>query len=113
MIQQEIYKIQSVHEPAFSVSPSMLTRRTEMELESTRESTGSATAATAAIEELRERMTTAEAAALEGVPSLASHGIVRVITVVEALTELGVREDLVRLVDRRHLSFRPALVGMC
>ena len=89
-----------------SVTTAVMSRRAEVELESARES--SATAATAATRKELEGMTAGEASAgeaalleelrkwmcaalLERVPSLLRHGVVRVVAVVEARTQLGVR----------------------
>ena len=89
------------------MTPSMVSRRAEVELEPTRE----ATASTASTSEELERAAARESA-LEGVPALASRRVVRVVAIVEALAELGVCEDLVGLVDGCHLSLGAALVGV-
>lgn len=61
------------------------------------------------LEELRERM----ASALEPskrIPALLSHRVHRVFAVVEPRAEVWVGEDLVRLVEQRHLRLRTTLV---
>lgn len=82
-----------------------------MELETTRETT--ATARSTATEELCKWMTTAGEAALEGVTTLTTHRVVRVIAVVEALPEFWIRKDLIRLVHRSHLRLGATFIGMC
>jgi hypothetical protein len=58
-----------------------------------------------ALEELGERMSTSEPSALERMTTLLSHRIVRVISIVEPLSQFWFREDLVRLVNGGHLGF--------
>jgi hypothetical protein len=49
----------------------------------------------------------------KGVSSLLCHGVHGVFAVVEALPQLRVGKDLVRLVEQSHLRFRAALVRVC
>lgn len=49
---------------------------------------------------------TAERRALERLSAMPARGIVRIVTMVEALPQLGIRQHLVRLVDRGHLLLR-------
>lgn len=57
------------------------------------------------LEKLGERMSAGEPSTLERLATLLSHRIVRVVSIVEPLSQLRVREDLVRLVNSGHLGF--------
>jgi hypothetical protein len=45
--------------------------------------------------------------------ALALHGIIRVIAIVEALSQLWIGQHLVRFIHDSHLSFTAALIGVC
>src|SRR6266403_407126 len=45
--------------------------------------------------------------------TMALHGVIRVIAIVEALPQLGVRQHLVRFVHNGHLSFAATLIRVC
>ena len=98
----------------------------EVELEPARETAAAATTAEALLEELRELR--AAGTAGERLPALLCHWVVRVLAVVEPRAELceesdgvgrygqrrtWVAEHLVGFVDRSHLRFAAALVGVC
>ena len=51
-------------------------------------------------------------AAMEWVPALLRHGIVRVVAIVEPLTKFWFAENLVGFVHGSHLGFAATLVGM-
>lgn len=57
------------------------------------------------LEELSERMSAWEPSALERMATLLSRGIVRIVSIIKALSQFWFREDLVRLVDGSHLGF--------
>lgn len=57
------------------------------------------------LEELSERMSAGESSALMRMTTLLSHRVVRVVSVVEPLSQFWVRKDLVRLVNSGHLGF--------
>ena len=110
MIQQEYTRSKSKRARNTEVRRlmTMMARRTEVELESTRGTAAATTTTASAGEELRERMTTAEATtgepALERIATLSGHRVVRIVTVVESLPELGICQYFIVLVDGRHLS---------
>jgi hypothetical protein len=94
----------------------MMPRRAKVELEPARETTTTASRS-AAGEELREGIATATEAssrepALEGIATLAGHGVIRIVTVVEALPQLRVGEHLVRFVHGSHLGLGAAFIWM-
>ena len=65
------------------------------------------------LEEMGKRMSAGEPSALEWLTTLLSHRIVRVVSIIEPLSQLWVREHLIRLVDGGHLGFRTSLVWVC
>ena len=86
----------------------------ELESSSARESTTACL-----LEELSERVsssatreTAGESSTGEGVSTLACHGIVRVVAIVEPLTKFWFAENLVGLVHGSHLGFAATLVGV-
>lgn len=88
-----------------SMTTTMLTGWAEVELE-----TAPAAAATAAAaKELGKWMATAKATTrespLERIAALSSHRVIRIVAIVESLAQLGVGQDFVRFVNRRHLGF--------
>jgi hypothetical protein len=65
-------------------------------------------AACSLLEEMGKRMLSSRGGA-----TLALHGIIRVIAIVEALPQLRLRQHLVRFVHNGHLSFAATLIWVC